>query len=181
MSCQYSSLSFKGCVLNAQQPFGLATTALDLSWTTFGLGKHMVQVSLPNLQKGLQVLWSILWLYAIAIWLSKLSALAFYARVFSPGNRRFRLALWIVGWLACAWIVAVLISLILQCNPPQKAWKQTIPGSCQDPYNWWLASGLSSFILDLIILLLPLPMLWRLQVRPSRKGLIIAIFLSGYS
>ena len=172
---------FKWACPNCQQPFGLATTALDLSWTTFGLGKHMAQVSVPDLHKGLQVLWSILWLYTIAIWLSKLSALAFYARVFSPGNRRFRLALWVVAGLACAWIVAVLISLILQCNPPQKAWERAIPGACQDPYNWWLISGVSSFILDLIILLLPLPMLWRLQVKASRKGLIIGVFLSGYS
>ena len=141
----------------------------------------MLQVSGPDLHKGLQVLWSILWLYTIAIWLSKLSALAFYARVFSPGNRRFRLALWVVAGLACAWIVAVLVSLILQCNPPQKAWERAIPGACQDPYNWWLISGVTSFILDMIILLLPLPMLWRLQVKASRKGLIIGVFLSGYS
>ena len=141
----------------------------------------MAQVSVPDLKKGLQVLWSTLWLYSIAIWLSKLSALAFYARVFSPANRRFRLALWIVAGLSCAWIVAVLVSLILQCNPPQKAWERAIPGACQDPYNWWLAGGVSSFILDLIILLLPLPMLWMLQVKPSRKGLMIAVFVSGYS
>lgn len=171
---------FKWVRPDCQQPFGLATTALDLSWTTFGLGKHMAQVSAPDLHKGLQVLWSILWLYTIAIWLSKLSALAFYARIFSPGNRRFRLALWIVSGLTCAWIVAVLVSLILQCNPPQEAWERAIPGACQDPYNWWLASGVSSFILDLVILLLPLPMLWRLQVKPSRKGLLIGVFLCGY-
>ena len=141
----------------------------------------MAQVSPPDLEKGLQVLWAIFWLYNIAICLSKLSALAFYARVFSPGHRNFRLALWVVAGLSCAWVVAVLVSLILLCNPPQKAWQRAIPGTCQDPYNWWLAGGVSSFILDLIVLLLPLPMLWKLQVKPSRKGLIIAVFLSGYS
>ena len=159
----------------------MASGALDLSWTTYGLGKPMAQVPLPDLKKGLRVLWVLSWLYNIQIWLSKLSALAFYARIFSPGNKKFRLALWIVAGLVCAWIVAVLVSLILQCNPPQQAWERSIPGACRDPYNWWLASGLSSFILDLIILLIPLPMLWRLQVKPSRKGLIIGVFISGYS
>ena len=141
----------------------------------------MTQVSPADLHKGLKVLWSILWLYSIAIWLSKLSSLAFYDLIFSSGTRNFRLALWIVAWLVCAWLVAVLVSLILQCSPPQEAWERTVPGACQDPYNWWLASGVSSFILDLIILLLPLPMLWRLQVKPSRKGLLIGVFFCGFS
>ena len=141
----------------------------------------MAEVPKSDLKKGLQVLWAIFWLFNIAIWLSKLSALAFYARIFSPGNKRFRLALWVVAGLACAWIVAVLISLILQCNPPQQAWERTIQGACQDSYNWWLASGVSSFILDLVILLIPLPMLWSLQVKTSRKALIIGVFISGYS
>ena len=140
----------------------------------------MDQVSLPDLEKGLQVVWSIFWLYLIAIWLSKLSALAFYARVFSPGNRRLRLALSIAAGLTCVWIVALLVSLILQCNPPKKAWDRAIPGTCQDPYKWWLAGDVSNFLLDLIILLLPLPMLLRLQVKRYRKWLIIGVFLSGY-
>ena len=169
------------CVLTSQQPLSLATTALDLSWTTFGLGKHVLQVSAPDLKKGLQVQWSIFWIYIIAIWLSKLSALAFYARVFSPGNRRFRLVLWTVAGLSSAWLVGVLISLILQCNPVQEAWQRLIPGACQDPYNWWLATDTSNFMVDLIVLLIPLPMLWRLQVKPIRKGLIFGVFISGYS
>ena len=140
----------------------------------------MDQVSKPDRAKGLRVLWSIFWIYTIAIFLSKLSALAFYARVFSPGTRRFRLALWIVAGLCCAWIVAILVSLILQCNPPRRAWDLTVPGTCQNPYNWWLAGGVTSFALDLIILLLPLPTLCRLQVKTLRRWLIIGVFLSGY-
>ena len=168
-------------VLNYQQPLSLATTSLDLSWTTFGLGKHLPEVSPSDRQKGLQVQWSVFWLYIIAIWLSKLSALAFYARVFSPGNRRFRLALWTVAGLSSAWLVGVLVSLILQCNPVREAWQRVNPNACEDPYNWWLATDTSNFMVDLIVLLIPLPMLWRLQVKPIRKGLIFGVFISGYS
>ena len=166
---------------NFQQPLTLASGVLDLSWTAYGLGKPMVEVSLPDLQKGSKVLWSLFWLYHIQLWLSKLSALAFYARIFGSGNKTFRLALWAVTGLICTWIVAVLVSLILQCNPPQQAWERTNRDACHDPYNWLLASGVSDLILDLIILLLPLPMIWRLRVKQSRKALIIGVFISGYS
>ncbi|MCJ1396737.1 hypothetical protein MMC18_009629, partial [Xylographa bjoerkii] len=162
-------------------PFGLATSALDLSWTTFGLGKHMSQVSPSDLSKGLLFLWLQLWLYHIAIWLSKLSALAFYARIFGLDIRRFRFTIWLVTGLVCTWIMAIFITLLLQCRPLQKAWEPTMDGICMNTYIWWLAASTSSFILDLIILILPLPMLWRLHVKTYRKFLMFCVFLCGYS
>lgn len=154
-----------------------------MSWTNYGLGKHITRVSPPDLEKGLLTLWIVLWLYFTGLWLSKLSAIAFYARIFGLGNKnkKYRAALWVVVGLLNVWMIGLILSLLLQCRPLHKSWERKIPGECYDYYLWWLSSTLSNFLLDMIVLLLPLPMLWRLQIDRSKKKYIYCVFITGYS
>ena len=129
---------------------------------------------------GLLLLWVQYLLYSIAICLSKLSALAFYARVFSIDNKGFRTILWVVTGIVCAWVVVPIVSIPLECRPIQAVWDYSVKGECVDVPRWWLANAVSSFVLDIIILVLPVPLLWRLQIKLARKILICGLFLCGY-
>ena len=150
-------------------------------WTTIGLGKHIDQVSLENITKGLRLLYADYPLYDTAITLPRFSALCFYARVFNArGNKILRIALWVTAALNVGWLIFAIVSSIFQCTPIDKTWKPDIDGHCINTYEWWMGSAISSVIIDLIILLIPMPILWRLQVRPLRKFLLLGVFICGY-
>lgn len=78
------------------------------------------------------------------------------------------------------WFVAGCLSTLFQCVPIEKAWSIVEGGHCFSQWAWFLATAIPSTLIDLCILLMPLPMLWRLQVSKTRKVMIIGVFLCGY-
>ena len=55
-----------------------------------------------------------------------------------------------------------------------------IPGRCVDIQVHELSILILSFIIDVVIMLLPLPVIQNLHVRGSRKALLTGMFLCGY-
>jgi hypothetical protein len=155
-------------------------SVVGLKMTDFGLGKHVEVVPPEDLGKFLLALWAVYYIFDAGTALVKTSALFFYARVFNLAEPRFRYALWTVHALNAAWFIGTISAAIFQCHPTQKAWKPEVPGTCDNTNTLWLWSGLSSLLIDVIILVLPLPMLYRLIIKPSRKYLIMGVFVCGY-
>lgn len=112
--------------------------------------------------------------------MGKASAVFFYARIFSLTNSGFKYALWLVHFMNVAWLLAILLSVTFMCDPVEKAWDTTLSGKCLNTGLLWLGSGVSSLIIDVIILLMPLPMLWKLQMKTIRRIQISGVFLCGY-
>jgi len=46
--------------------------------------------------------------------------------------------------------------------------------------TWWFGFAIVSVFLDIVILLIPMPMLWNLNLKSWRKVGVIIIFISGY-
>ena len=176
-----SGLLFGYCS-SCLKPFIVVQNAIGIHHTNIGLGRHMAQVSSADISKGLLLLYAGYPLYDVAIALPRFSTLLFYARVFNAqGNKVLRITLWVTAALNTGWIVFAVISSIFQCTPIDEAWKPAIAhGHCTDTYSWWMGSAISSVIIDVIILLIPMPILWTLQVRPLRKSLLLGLFACGY-
>lgn len=154
---------------------------MGIYWTTIGLGKHIDTVSPGDVTKGLLILYADYPLYDIAITLPKFSALCFYARVFNArSNRPLRIVLWTTAATNMGWIIYAIISAIFQCTPVNKAWQPAVGGYCINTYDWWMSSAISSVIIDFIILLIPMPILWKLKLRPLRKLMLVGVFFCGY-
>ena len=145
-----------------------------------GLGLHIQEVPPGNMETYLKLSWVSYYVFQSGTAVSKTSALFFYARVFSMSNSRFKYALWLVHGLNAAWLLAFLMSIIFMCTPIKKVWETTIPGTCIDNRKLWTGSAASSLIIDIIILVMPLPMLWKLQLKTIRKLQICAVFICGY-
>lgn len=111
---------------------------------------------------------------------SKTSALLFYTRVFTMANTKFKYALWAVHTMNIAWFIGTLLSVTFICNPIEKVWDFTLPGTCLNFRRLWLGNGLPNLIIDVIILVLPLPMLWKLQMKTTRRIQISGVFVCGY-
>ncbi|KAI9665798.1 MAG: hypothetical protein M1821_003732, partial [Bathelium mastoideum] len=155
--------------------FSLGCQAMTLRMIKLGVGKHATDVSEANVSEILKLLWVNEFLFTPGLTLAKSSALFFYERVFHNANSRFKSALWIVQIATYLWMVGVLLAVATLCIPAEKNWKPSVPGHCVNVDTFWLANGITSIMIDVIILILPLPMLWQLQMKLSNKILLIGV------
>ncbi|KAI1439037.1 hypothetical protein GGR50DRAFT_219995 [Xylaria sp. CBS 124048] len=165
-------------------PIQVSLLSIVLAWRQFGLGLHTADVVAVNPEyaiKGAKFLYIAIFFFDSSISLPKLSALFFYARVFRSNNKRFTMNLWIVGFIVSGWLVAAIISTIFQCTPIAKAWNPFLPGTCIDTSSWYLATAALSVVVDFYILLLPVPEIWALKIKVSRRIWLLSAFFLAYS
>lgn len=74
---------------------------------------------------------------------------------------------------------AILISANLTCKPYAKLWDKTLPGNCSDNNEFDVATASYNLISDVLILLLPQRMIWRLHLETKKKIGIAVIFAIG--
>ena len=143
-----------------------------------GLGRH---IWAPGVQpaKGLKILFATEIVYDTSITLIRLSVILFYQRIFGR-QRHFRFALWITGAILVAWYIAITVTAIFQCSPIQKQWDYALPGYCHSLYGTFIGITVATLFVDVILLLLPMPMLWKLQIKTTKKIALIANFLIAY-
>lgn len=68
---------------------------------------------------------------------------------------------------------------IYECNPRQKIWTPSIPGSCINIQKTFVAAGALNVVDDFLILFLPIGWVWKLQIPTRRKLGIAVIFATG--
>lgn len=166
--------------LISQQPFIIAETSLIYWWISLGLGRHASTLPPDDVLQGPKIIFVAAFFYDACIVLPKFSVLFFYYRIFEKTSHWFYVALRVVGTLNAAWFVGGCLSTLFQCVPVEKAWSPIDRGHCFSQPTWFLGTAISSTIIDLCILLMPLPMLWRLQASKARKLLLTGVFLCGY-
>ena len=117
-------------------------------------------------------------IYVIGLYFVKLSLLILLCRVFGV-NRYFR---WANYALVAFWTVYSLtdtLVIIFQCTPVHKAWAPEVNGHCLDLIELGVSSGYINIATDVMILLLPIPMVWSLQLSTKIRLAIMAIFATG--
>lgn len=155
--------------------------ALTIWWTTFGLGKHfLATASFSDLFKGLHGLFVGYFFFYLGVAGPKYSCLLYYARVLNTRDRYFRIGLWFLHGVVTAWLIFCVTSTIWQCTPIKKAWLPLTPGHCLDTYKWWSSSGISNIIIDVLILIFPMPTIWKLRMDRNRILLLTGVFAAGY-
>lgn len=79
-----------------------------------------------------------------------------------------------------AWALALIISIFASCQPFRYIWDKTIPGGhCINVNAQSYVITAINIATDIVLLVLPVPWLWNLQMETSRKLAIIMIFLLG--
>ena len=75
--------------------------------------------------------------------------------------------------------VSCIITDLVQCVPLVSLWDKTINGECIDLALYFQWGTLPNSIVDLCILLLPIPVIWKLHVSRHVKVGVAATFLTG--
>ena len=116
-------------------------------------------------------------IYAICLPTIKVSILLLYRRIFP--TQSFRLASLLVGLLVLTWMIATLTVQIFSCKPIEASWKPALAKYCIDTKKFYYGNAISNLLTDVIILCLPMPLIWRLNMSKERKFLLSGVFLLG--
>ncbi|KAJ5361558.1 hypothetical protein N7541_002402 [Penicillium brevicompactum] len=146
-----------------------------------GYGGHTLKMMIKRpseLKMALKIFWSSEWIWATATVCFRLAILLLYIEVF-PGNKNFARCAAGVGGLVLLYWVATVFTLALGCRPVQYNWNRKIPGSCGDIRKIQLGSAGFNMVMDLLVVLLPLPVIWRLQMSSRKKIGVSVSFAIG--
>jgi hypothetical protein len=81
--------------------------------------------------------------------------------------------------LTSAYFIMVFLEAFLLCTPVQFNWNKSIDGTCANEQMAFLSAGIINLLIDLIVVLLPMPMLWNLQMGLPKKIGLSAMFGIG--
>lgn len=108
----------------------------------------------------------------------KISVLFFYHRIFP--QKRFRMATYSMGLCLVLFLLSSWLVVSLQCLPIYSFWRPKVPHSCIHQVKYYVAHGCLNFIMDLAVVLMPIPYLLKLHLpRHQKVGLVILFLLGG--
>ncbi|KAK7955852.1 uncharacterized protein PG986_005074 [Apiospora aurea] len=122
---------------------------------------------------GLQFTW------VISLSLCKISILLLYRKLFpTPLIHWASLA---TSVLIAAWAVATIMAGCLICQPISKNWDLFMTGGdCGDQVLSFTVTGVTNLITDVMVLVLPLPNLYKLQAPIQQRVVLVGVFSLGF-
>ncbi|KAL9599262.1 MAG: hypothetical protein Q9219_003964 [cf. Caloplaca sp. 3 TL-2023] len=155
----------------------LVTHAVVLAATHYGAGLHIIAVSFPNLQNFFKCLYVFELTYGVAIVLVKISIVLFYFRLFpkETTSRRWRWCAYGITALQLASWIAGFTTAVFQCRPVSYFWRRTGDGSCINLIAMFYVTSTIIIVTDVAVLLLPVHIVWKLQMPRSRKICIVVL------
>ena len=108
-----------------------------------------------------------------------MSILLLYIRLFGI-NRPFRYACYALMTLVTGYCTALILANIFQCNPIIAGWDFFAPGHCASLVKINIAIGGFNILSDFAIVVAPVPLILRLQLRPAKMVGLLAILATGF-
>ncbi|CAD6574768.1 MAG: hypothetical protein ASARMPRED_006899 [Alectoria sarmentosa] len=158
----------------------LAYGILDLVTDAYGEGTHLWDVTqthavhwakLANVQEII---------YGPIILITKISILLLYAKLFAPQRRSVTyILIQTLLYFNLLFYTAITLVKIFECTPRRKIWEKTTPGHCINLAVLLYVTGVVNTASDIAILMLPLTVIWHLQMPTNRKIGVSAAFAAA--
>ncbi|KAF1832109.1 hypothetical protein BDW02DRAFT_581484 [Decorospora gaudefroyi] len=155
----------------------IALAVLTSKQVMNGLGERSSRLTPTELDTLLKSFWASVWIYNLALTITKVSILVHYLQIFRV--RRFRIACFAVIGLVVAYGAWAVLSSVLICTPVAFSWDKNIPnGRCMNQLVVWVVNAGMNIVQDLVIFAMPLPVIGTLQIPQShKKGLVTIVFV----
>lgn len=125
-----------------------------------------------------QLLIPLQFLWVLSLSFSKVSILLLYMKIFPVQS-----VVWIgrgTGLLIILWAFATILTGCLICQPFEMNWNPTIPGGhCGDQVTSFTVTGTINLVTDVIVLVLPMPQLYKLHMAMYKRVTLICVFGTG--
>lgn len=128
----------------------------------------------------MQLTWLSEILYMVALGLTKVAMLLLYLKVF-PGQT-FRRICFVMVAICLAYIPATALATAFNCTPVSynwTGWTGQTEGHCFSFNTFAWAQSSINIVLDLTIILLPIPQLWRLNMGRKKRIQLVLMFSVG--
>ncbi|KAI0156246.1 hypothetical protein BJ166DRAFT_532396 [Pestalotiopsis sp. NC0098] len=153
----------------------LGLAAILIVSARLGLGVHFWNMKIENAIPLMQIFFASQVMYIVVTFAGKLAILLLYQRIFDIGSKKiFGRVIKVCIVLQCLDSLTYLCLIVLECIPISAVWDKSITNpKCLDLHAISVAGAISSMATDVILMLLPMPVLWTLQVsRMKRIGLV---------
>jgi hypothetical protein len=125
----------------------------------------------------LQSLWAAIPMYNASLAFTKFSILFQYLRIFP--TRSFRLTCYVMMAVVATYSSWAIVSGYVNCVPVAKFWNHDLPGSCLSFEAVWFFNASMNIATDLTLLLMPMPLLIKLQLPKMQKLALVGVFATG--
>ncbi|KAJ5356390.1 hypothetical protein N7517_010999 [Penicillium concentricum] len=157
--------------------FSLVYLALVAAQLHYKMGVHSSLLSSHILQQQLKCLWAAIPMYNASLAFTKFSILFQYLRIF-PG-KPFRLACYFMMAVVATYSSWAIVSGFVNCVPVAKFWNKDLPGSCLNFEAVWFFNASMNITTDIALLMLPMPLLSKLQLPRTQKIALMGVFAMG--
>ena len=145
---------------------------------SYGLGKHILRVGLVNAEKMGKALYVLEAIYPACTTATKVSILLLYRRIFTTVNPYFRYGLYIISTVLIGWAISGFFTTVFQCIPTHSVWDGS-KGKCIDLVPALVGLASINTVVNAAVLVLPMPMVWYLNMPRRRKVAVCGIFVIG--
>ncbi|MCJ1309868.1 hypothetical protein MMC25_003529 [Agyrium rufum] len=157
--------------------FAVLVTIFDCLAVKHGFGKHGKNLTIDQLHGAFKFFYLAQPPYKAGVCCTKLSILALYHRIFNTGRfPRYNLSL--MAFILTYSIAFILVS-VFQCIPIQKSWNKALSGYCVNNEGQWYSFAVLNIISDIAIMILPMPVIQKLQLPKGQKIGLSLVFLLG--
>ncbi|KAI0116372.1 hypothetical protein GGR51DRAFT_574685 [Nemania sp. FL0031] len=160
---------------------GSLAHAVDTSIGTVsgGVGLHQWQLSPAQITIAYKTFFAAQPFWTISVTSFRLSILLLYREIFSV-SQYFDWAVRISVTVVCASFVGMIVIIFTACYPTTFDWhERVVNGYCGEQPILLMVAAASSAAFDIIIVALPLPLVWRLQLRTHKRLAITITFGLG--
>ncbi|KAG4440826.1 hypothetical protein IFR05_003698 [Cadophora sp. M221] len=166
--------------------FCILSWVLNVGYCTLGLlsvlygsgGRHVWETPASSMAEFQKIQYAATVIYGPCVWSIKVTLLLILVRVFTP-FRKIISAIWAFIFAMLLYYIIVTALKLFKCRPIRSAWDPNTPGKCFGDVVLFSIDTSLSIITDLIILILPIPLVWSLQVTTKVKLRTIALLGAG--
>ena len=108
----------------------------------------------------------------------RFSVLLFYLSLFSA-NVRFRRTVYGVFLVTVMFMLGFIITTLVICRPFAKNWMPEWPGTCGSSTASNATTPTLNMLIDIIVVVLPIPVVWRLRMDRRKRLRILSLFFIG--
>ncbi|KAJ4287041.1 hypothetical protein N0V88_007806 [Collariella sp. IMI 366227] len=160
--------------------FALIYSILCIVQTKYGLGLPLKLRPAANLIPYTRSNYAGRPIYQIGISFFKVALLISYLRLFKGTNHLgYRRVVWIAMVAIVAGHLGCALTLVLACTPVHKSWEPLVDGKCLAAKSSFTAYAIVTIISDVVVAIIPIPVLLQLKVSTGKKVGLIVIFLLG--
>ncbi|KAF1996954.1 hypothetical protein P154DRAFT_497567 [Amniculicola lignicola CBS 123094] len=144
----------------------------------FALGRHLVTLSPEQLSSCLKAFYATVLSYNMSLTFTKLSILLQYLRIFKV--RKLRFACYALIVIVALYGLEMFITSAFPCWPVASFWDSHLKGICFPHKDIWFTNAALNIATDLMIFMLPIPVIKGLNLPTRQKAALLGVFILGF-